>query len=298
MEWVGVKQVPEIRYEQILSAEEQVLVTEEACGAYLFALKWPNGFVCPKCHHSKAYTIGTRRLPLFECVACGFQASLTSGTIMEGSRTPLVKWFAAIRFMANLEQGISAMALSRELKLTYKTAWTILHRIRTVMAAEELDFPLEGNVAVHNDAYARPWYHGSLSPHPRESRVIVGATLSEDGEPERVTIQLVAKKHWNSWRFNRSAVKHFMETRMDWQAKLVYCPINFYTSPRHKKKLSTMKDASRWLNNTFRGIGKKYLQTYLLEFCCRVNLYLSGRPAFHAISKICTGSRALVSSHY
>lgn len=284
----------EIQYEQILSAEDHELSTEEGCTAYLLTLKWPNGFVCPKCRHCKAYTIATRRLPLFECVACGFQASLTSGTIMEGSRTSLVKWFAAIRLMADLEQGISAMALSRELKLTYKTAWTILHRIRTFMANEELDFPLEGNVAIHNDAYASPWHHGSLSPHPRESRVIVGATLSEAGEPKRVTIQLVAREHWNSWRFNRSAVRHFMETCMDWEAKLVYCPINFYTGPRHKKKLSVMKDAARWLNNTFHGIGKKYLQTYLLEFCCRVNLSLAGRPAFYAISKMCTASRALV----
>ncbi len=293
MEWVGLMQMPEIRYEQILSVEEHELSTEEGCTAYLFALKWPNGFVCPKCRHSKAYTITTRRLPLFECVACGFQASLTSGTLMEGSRTPLVKWFSAIRSMSSTEEGISALALSRKLKLTYKTAWTMLHRIRTTMANEELDFPLEGKVAVHNDAYASPWHHGSLSPHPRESRVIVGATLSESGEPERVTIQTVEKVHWNSWRFNRSAVRYFTETRMDWQAKLVYCPINFYTSPRHKKRLTVMKDAARWLNSTFHGIGKKYLQTYLLEFCCRVNLSLAGRPAFHAISKICINTRAL-----
>jgi Zn ribbon nucleic-acid-binding protein len=284
--------VSQVNYEQILLAEEHELVSEEACAAYLFALKWPNGFVCPECRHCKAYTIATRRLPLFECVKCSFQASLTSGTIMERSRTPLVKWFAAIRFMSSMDNGISALALSRELKLTYKTAWTMLHRIRTAMASEELDFPLEGEVAIHNDTYASPWYHGSLSPHPRESRVIVGATLSKAGEPERVTIQTVEKVHWNSWRFNRSAIRHFMETRMDWKARLVYCPINFYTSPRHKKRLSVMKDAARWLNNTFHGIGKKYLQTYLLEFCCRVNLSLAGRPAFHAISKICTSTRA------
>ena len=284
--------VSKVNYEQILLAGEHELASEEACAAYLFALKWPNGFVCPECRHGKAYTIATRRLPLFECVKCSFQASLTSGTIMERSRTPLVKWFAAIRFMSSMDNGISALALSRELKLTYKTAWTMLHRIRTAMASEELDFPLEGEVAIHNDTYASPWYHGSLSPHPRESRVIVGATLSKAGEPERVTIQTVEKVHWNSWRFNRSAVRHFVETRMDWKSRLVYSPINFYTSPRHKKRLSVMKDAARWLNNTFHGIGKKYLQSYLLEFCCRVNLSLAGRPAFHTISKICTSTRA------
>ncbi|MDF2938612.1 MAG: hypothetical protein K0Q90_3985 [Paenibacillaceae bacterium] len=284
----------EIGYGKILSAEEHELLTEEACAAYLFELKWPSGFVCPQCHHCKAYKLTTRRLPLFQCVQCGFQASLTTGTIMEGSRTSLDKWFTAIRLMARMDEGISALALSRQLKLTYKTAWTMLHRIRTAMAEEELAFPMEGRIAIHDDAYASPWHHGSIEPHFRETRVIVGATLSEAGEPERVTIQTVKRDYWNSWRVNKSAVQHFKETRMDWKASLVYCPINFYVPRRHKKTLSVMKDAGRWLNDTFHGIGKKHLQTYLLEFCCRVNLSLAGLPAFHAISKICTGHYAYI----
>jgi hypothetical protein len=51
-----------------------------------------------------------------------------------------------------------------------------------------------------------------------------------------------------------------------------------------------MKDARRWLSTTFHGIGKKYLQTYLLEFCCRANLALASIPAFPAICRICAST--------
>jgi transposase-like protein len=69
--------------------------SEEACADYLFQIKWPHGFVCPRCHHHDYYKMTTRRLPLYECAHCHHQASLTVGTVMEGSRTPLQKWFIA-----------------------------------------------------------------------------------------------------------------------------------------------------------------------------------------------------------
>jgi transposase-like protein len=63
--------------------------TEEACADYLFQIKWPNGFDCPRCHHHQYYQTTTRRLPLYECTHCHHQASLTVGTVMKGSRTPV-----------------------------------------------------------------------------------------------------------------------------------------------------------------------------------------------------------------
>ncbi|MNN46354.1 hypothetical protein D3C81_1607330 [compost metagenome] len=155
------------------------------------------------------------------------------------------------------------------------------------MAEEELAVPLEGRVAIHDDHYARPYCHGSIIPHARETRVIVGATLSETGEPERMTVQIIKKEHLDNRRIMRQAIQWFKEKRMDWNARLVYCPINFYVSPRHKRFLPVMKEARHWLSNTFHGIGKKHLQTYLLEFCCRANLALANIPPFPAICRIC-----------
>lgn len=277
---------------QAESAEEYVLDTEEKCISYLFSLKWPNGFECPVCGHSRAYTITTRRLPLYECANCCRQTSLTTDTVMEGSRTPLVKWFTAIRLMSQTDQGISAVALSRMLKVTYKTAWSMLTGIRTAMAGNELAIPLEGPVVVHKTAYACPVFHNSVIPHARETKILVGATVAENGEPERVTFQMVKREHLSQGYILPVGLKHFKETRLSQDAELDERQFRGYISPRHKKAMPLFKKARHWLNSTFHGIGRKYLENYLLEFCCRANLVLSGTSLFPAISRICTGHSA------
>src|SRR5581483_3683360 len=84
--------------------------TEEACADYLFHIKWPNGFICPRCdQHRDYYTITTRRLPLFECHHCHHQTSLTVGTVMEGSHTALRKWFVALFLVSQIFSGINAV---------------------------------------------------------------------------------------------------------------------------------------------------------------------------------------------
>ena len=62
--------------------------TEEACRSYLFSRRWPNGFACPRCGGVECYHVSTR--DLYECRYCRYQASLTAGTIMEKTQTPLL----------------------------------------------------------------------------------------------------------------------------------------------------------------------------------------------------------------
>lgn len=82
--------------------------SEKACIDYLYQKKWPNGFSCPRCEHRYAYLTITRRLPLYECCHCRHQASLLSGTIMEGSRTKLSKWLLAIFLVSRVNMGTTA----------------------------------------------------------------------------------------------------------------------------------------------------------------------------------------------
>jgi Zn ribbon nucleic-acid-binding protein len=78
--------------------------TEEACEQYLFQCKWPEGFECPRCGNDYYYYVKRRRL--LECIECGHQTSLTAGTIMHRTRTPLRKWFIAAYFITTLTPGI------------------------------------------------------------------------------------------------------------------------------------------------------------------------------------------------
>ena len=117
--------------------------TDDACRAHLFKIRWPEGLTCPKCGGKDFYKITTRNI--YECT-CGHQVSLTAGTIMHGSHTPLSKWFWAIYLAAHDKRGVSALRLKKELRVAYQTAWSMLHKIRRAMAGRDSRYLLAGIV--------------------------------------------------------------------------------------------------------------------------------------------------------
>jgi hypothetical protein len=118
-------------YPMTLEEFENRFNTEEACRDYLFLLRWPNGFICPKCGNTKAWAV---RTVLFECSKCHYQTSVIAGTIFQDTRKPLTMWFRAIWWVTSQKNGTSALGLQRILGLkSYQTAWTWLHKLRTAM---------------------------------------------------------------------------------------------------------------------------------------------------------------------
>ena len=139
--------------QESLSLEEfqDKFCTEEACQKHLFQMRWPEGYKCPRCGHERFYVHGPRRL--YECKACRYQASLTAGTIFHRTRTPLKTWFWVIFLMARPKSGISMLSLQRMLKIkTYKTIWTMGHKIRKAMADRDAPYKLGGLVEM-DDSY-------------------------------------------------------------------------------------------------------------------------------------------------
>jgi len=114
--------------------------SEEKCRERLFKVKWADGFVCPRCGNTTYYFHGTRNL--YQCKKCKYQASVTSGTIMHKTRTPLVIWFWIIYLLSSDKQGISALELSKKLELRYATVWSILHKIRKAMKERDSKYKL------------------------------------------------------------------------------------------------------------------------------------------------------------
>ena len=95
--------------------------TEESCLSYLERLRWPGGFICPRCGViAQAYRASRTRLM---CRTCQYQSSVTAGTIFDKTRTPLRVWLAAAWYLTNQKQGVSALGLQRLLGLgSYQTA--------------------------------------------------------------------------------------------------------------------------------------------------------------------------------
>jgi transposase-like protein len=125
---------------------QQRFGTEEACREYLFASRWPEGFVCPGCAASAAG--GETRRHLWICTACGRQTSITAGTVMHKTRLPLRTWFWAAYLVSTFHPGISAKQLQRQLGIgCHETAWAMLHKLRAAMVAPEREL-LKGEVEI------------------------------------------------------------------------------------------------------------------------------------------------------
>src|SRR5206468_10057456 len=118
-------------YPRTLADFERRFRSEEACRDYLFRVRWPEGFRCPRCGESRAWRL---RSALWQCANCAYQASLTAGTIFQDTRTPLKVWFHALWWMTSQKNGVSALGLQRVLGLgSYQTAWCWLHKLRRAM---------------------------------------------------------------------------------------------------------------------------------------------------------------------
>ena len=130
------------------------------CLDYLRWLRWPGGFACENCG-AAGWLNGDGR---YECSSCHLRTSVTAGTIFDRTRTPLTVWFHAAWLFATSKDGISAMALQRQLGLrSHQTAWTMLTKLRTVTVNPGRDL-LTGDVEVDETFY------GGRTPGQRGGR--------------------------------------------------------------------------------------------------------------------------------
>jgi len=105
---------------------------EQVCIDTVASLRWPLGVpVCPACKHEEHYYLKTQRR--WKCKECGKQFSVKLGTIFEDSPISLDKWLVALWMLVNCRNGVSSYEVSRNLGITQKSAWFVLHRLRLAM---------------------------------------------------------------------------------------------------------------------------------------------------------------------
>lgn len=117
---------------------------EEACLEYLKQARWAEGEYCPHCGHRKIYTFKDGKS--YKCAECRKRFSIKVGTIFEDSKIPLQTWFMAIYLITSHSKGISSVQLSKDLNVTQKTAWFILHRLRHASNTNAFNQPLKNTV--------------------------------------------------------------------------------------------------------------------------------------------------------
>ncbi|TJY42021.1 transposase [Cohnella pontilimi] len=237
---------------------------EKDCMRVLFESKWPDGFRCPKCAHTHAYMITTRTLPLYQCSSCDAQTSLIASTIFQGTRTPLRLWFQAIYLHARPE-GVNALQLSRIIKVTYKTAWLICHKLRHAMQKQNEEEFLTGVIRI-TDAKLCTRTTASSAWHQQEQSVLVGASVDEQGQVTRLKIQKQNKQLLKN-RYESPPTEPFIREHLDRTVTEPPIISRNYFGKRDYLLLGLAQKAQQRLADIFRGVGEKHLQVYLDQFC-------------------------------
>jgi transposase-like protein len=267
-------------YPRTLMDFERRFVTDDVCRGYLFALRWPGGFVCPRCAGRQAWP-GKRNL--WVCRNCQYQASVMAGTIFQDTHLPLRTWFRAMWHVTSQKNGASALGLQRVLGLgSYKTAWAMLHKLRRAMVRPGRD-RLSGAVEV-DETYWGSQERGVIGRLTRSKALIIIAAQEDGRRVGRIRMRRIPDaKRSTLHGFIAQAVEPGATGRTDGLS--AYLQLKGYTHdrvvqtgqapgadpllPRVHLVASLLK---RWLLGTHQGaIGHEHLDYYLDEFVFRFN---------------------------
>jgi len=256
---------------------------EQACLGYLERLRWGDGFVCPCCGTVDGGWWAVRR-GLRKCAVCDHETSVTAGTIFHGGRLPLTTWFAAIWYVVNQKQGVSALGLQHVLEFgSYQTAWAWLHKLRRAMVLGGREL-LSGVVEV-DESYVGARRTGA-GGRRAAGKAIVAIAVEGDEVPERVRMRRIPNVTKDTLTdFVLDNVARGSEVRTDgWQG---YFDIGRYRFSHVVMNVSASGDPAhvalphvhlvssllqRWILGTHQGaISHAQLDYYLDEFTFRFN---------------------------
>lgn len=268
-----------VDYPTTLLQFESRFCNEAACREYLASLRWPAGFVCRKCKASDAWQTDRG---LWRCRKCRHDTSVMAGTVFQDSHLPLMLWFRAIWFITSQKYGASALGVQRMLGLgSYKTAWTLLHKLRHAMVRPGRDC-LSGIVEV-DEAYLGAEEAG-VSGREFAKKMMIAVAVQQDGKRlGRIRLrQIFGHDRSTLHGFIRDSIEAGSTVRTD--GLPAYRGLVGYeheaTVQRKQSKevhllplvhlvISLLK---RWLMGTHQGaVQPEYLDYYLDEFTFRFN---------------------------
>ena len=263
---------------------------ESACREYLEGISWRDGFVCPRCDEADAANQAGRGRWI--CRSCRYQCTVTARTVFDKTRTPLRIWLAAIWYVVNQKQGVTALGLKRVLGLgSYQTAWAMLHRLRRAMIRPGRE-RLHGVVEVDESFIGRSRPNKTRdtkqtqSPKIQRSLVMIAVEIKEPKGFGRIRLQRVTNRSEQAvLPFVLDSVEPGSIVRTD--GSEAYRNLSKHGYQREKTVMLGADDPAhvtmpgvhrvaallkRWLLGTHQGaVQPKQLGYYLEEFTFRFN---------------------------
>jgi len=249
--------------------------SEAQCQEYLASQRWQTGYVCPQCGYRHGYRLSNGR---YQCAQCRHQTSVTAGTVLHKTHMPLTQWFLAFYFVSQDKRGISAVQLAAMLGTTYKTAWSMLRRIRIAMGQRDETHQLCGVIEFDDAYFGGPTTGKKRGRGTEKAKVFVALSLDERGNPGFLKMRVTPNiKQTSVKKFAHAVFADGSEIHSDGYCS--YIPaLDSYT---HEHKLYdpdsgflhwlhiVISNAKAFILGTYHGLSQKYLQSYLDEYSFR-----------------------------
>ena len=263
---------------------------EKTCLEFIYRRRFPGGAKCKKCQKVDCFYPVTNRRS-YACAWCGFQIYPTAGSIFHKSRTSLKSWFFAIFLASQSKNGVSAKELERTVGVTYKTAFRMAHKIKSLMA--QGPSMLSGTVEVDETWVGGENRHGKGSARENKSYV-VGAVQRQGMVKAQVIKNTKASTVIPLVRSQIRVGTNVISDEASYYKKLK----NFgygHESVKHKRReyvrghvyTNTIEgfwsQMKRSINGTYHAVSPKYLQRYVDEFAYRYNARNSSVPVFELL---------------
>jgi transposase-like protein len=268
---------------------------EDKAREALEAVRWPDGPICPHCGNSNPDLIAkvegkkrSHRPGLYYCNECKGQFTVTVGTVFERSKVPLTKWWMAAHMMNAGKNGVSAHEIHRALKVTYKTAWFVMHRLREAMidakpaamggsgSAVQADETYWGNTSKRSKFYRKGLKRKSAivalsDPKTGEARTFHirrGVSAHDVREILVTNVDRESTLVSDESALYRKVGKEFFEHETVWHAANEYVNQMGFTTNNVENFFGVFK---RGMRGTYTFCGEQHLQRYLTEFQFRYN---------------------------
>lgn len=277
-----------------LDLTDPIFHNEHAARAFLEQTRWPDGPICPHCRSPEGTRLeGQAHRPgLFQCRDCEKQYSVTVGTVYERSHVPLHKWLMANYLMNSSKKGMSAHQLHRTIKVTYKTAWFMAHRIREAMR-DPNPVPLGGAGRI---VEADEAYHGKaetpITSEQRKGRPYLKRDISKQKRPIVALVERGGEaRAFHTPHVTAKTVRAVLVRHADRQSRLHTDESRLYPSVgreywRHETVNHGAKEYARGdvttnsvegffgifkrgMNGVYQHCGEQHFQRYLDEFTFR-----------------------------
>jgi len=280
----------------VVDLTAKIYTNKDAAREHLENIRWPNGPFCPHCgeaRHVKQLEGKSHRPGLYKCYSCKKNFTVTVGTVFERSKIPLNKWILAAHLIVASKKGMSSHQLHRQLGVTYKSAWFMMHRLREAMRQSDGSGPWNnpdkmggsGSVVEADETYIGRRRHrkGEKLPagYAHKEKVI---TLVERGGRARSThvpavnartvrSVLLKEIHPNTKLYTDEAGVYKQAKKFFKKHESVNHTIDEYV--RGDVHTNTIENyfsiLKRGLNGIYQHCSKEHLKRYLCEFDFRYN---------------------------